>query len=87
MQISPISYCLNTYTPYIHTLGYIHAVFPFLHLPFYSRNSKYYILHTPFISSYFITAQTAFHHTTFSFIDAHFVHHCTLKQAQVYILA
>src|SRR6218665_3927935 len=39
------------------------------------------ILHTPLISSYFITAQTAFHHCTFSFTTAHFVHHCTLKQA------
>src|SRR6218665_1962258 len=37
--------------------------------------------YTPLISSYFITAQTAFHHCTFSFITAHFVHHCTLKQA------
>ena len=36
---------------------------------------------TPFVSSYFITAQTTFHHCTFSFITAHFVHHCTLKQA------
>jgi len=25
--------------------------------------------------------KTAFHHCTFSFIAAHFVHHCTLKQA------
>ena len=29
----------------------------------------------------FITAKTAFHHCTFSFITAHFVHHCTLKHA------
>src|SRR6218665_2600884 len=43
--------------------------------------SKQLILHTPFISPSFITAQTAFHHCTFSFITAHFVHHCTLKQA------
>src|SRR6218665_3093003 len=43
----------------------------------------------PFITAHFrsslhilfITAQTAFHHCTFSFITAHFVHHCTLKQA------
>src|SRR6218665_2342913 len=34
-----------------------------------------------FISSRFITAKAAFHHCTFSFITAHFVHHCTLKQA------
>jgi len=33
-----------------------------------------------FISSSFITAKTAFHHRTFSFITAHFVHHFTLKQ-------
>src|SRR6218665_1242152 len=31
--------------------------------------------------TFFVTAQTAFHHCTFSFITAHFVHHCTLKQA------
>src|SRR6218665_101273 len=30
---------------------------------------------------FLITAQTAFHQCTFSFITAHFVHHCTLKQA------
>src|SRR6218665_1135163 len=29
----------------------------------------------------FITAKTAFHHCTFSFITAHFVHHCRLKHA------
>ena len=29
----------------------------------------------------FITAKTPFHHCTFSFITAHFVHHCTLKHA------
>ena len=29
----------------------------------------------------FITSKTAFHHCTFSFITAHFVHHCTLKHA------
>ena len=28
---------------------------------------------------------TAFHHCTFSFITAHFVHHCTLKQALTYM--
>ena len=28
---------------------------------------------------------TAFHHSTFSFITAHFVHHCTLKQALIHI--
>src|SRR6218665_504090 len=26
--------------------------------------------------TFFVTAQTAFHHCTFSFITAHFVHHC-----------
>src|SRR6218665_662110 len=29
----------------------------------------------------FITAKTPFHHCKFSFITAHFVHHCTLKHA------
>ena len=42
---------------------------------------------TPFISSYFITAQTAFRHCTFSFITAHFVHHCTLKVSTVLYLS
>jgi len=28
-----------------------------------------------------VTAQTACHHFTFRFTTAHFVHHCTLKQA------
>jgi len=31
--------------------------------------------------TFFVTAQTAFHYCTFRFIIAHFVHHCTLKQA------
>src|SRR6218665_2211724 len=34
-----------------------------------------------FPNDFFVTAQTAFHHCTFRFITAHFVHHCTLKQA------
>jgi len=31
--------------------------------------------------TFFITAQTAFHHCTFAVITAHFVPHRTLKQA------
>src|SRR6218665_2917446 len=31
--------------------------------------------------TFFVTAQPAFHHCKFRFITAHFVHHCTLKQA------
>jgi len=37
----------------------------------------------PFISSWFFAAKTAFHHCTFSIITAHFMHHCTLKQALI----
>ena len=50
------------------------------HRPFFKISGlEYYNIIQIF--SYFITAQTAFHHCTFSFITAHFVHHCTLKQA------
>jgi len=31
----------------------------------------------------FITAKTLFHHCTFSFLTAHFVHRCTLKHASL----
>jgi len=31
--------------------------------------------------TFFVTAQAAFHHCAFRVITAHFVHHCTLKQA------
>src|SRR6218665_3243877 len=48
---------------------------------FYTLLSTLVTVNTPFIFSYFFTAQTAFHHCTCSFITAHFVHHCTLKQA------
>jgi len=37
-----------------------------------------------FIFSKFITAKAAIHHCTFS-CTAHFVHHCTLKQALLQI--
>jgi len=37
-----------------------------------------------FPNDFFVTAQTAFHHCTFRFITAHFVHHCTLKQALLF---
>src|SRR6218665_3880391 len=33
----------------------------------------------PPLQHLFITVKTAFHHCTFLFITAHFVHHCTLK--------
>src|SRR6218665_467751 len=36
--------------------------------------------------TFFITAQTAFHHCTFQVITAHVVHHCTLKQALAIVL-
>jgi len=35
----------------------------------------------------FIAAKTAFHHCTLLFITAHFVHHCTLKQALMMIIS
>jgi len=35
--------------------------------------------------TFFITAQTAFHHCTFQVFTAHFVHHCKLKQALLFI--
>jgi|SRR6218665_379747 len=38
-------------------------------------------MNVAFISSRLVTAKTAFHHFAFSFITAHIVHHCTLKQA------
>ena len=50
-----------------------------LHVTFYSYNTSIHVS-VAFISLYFITA---FHHCAFSFITAHFVHHCTLKQALV----
>src|SRR6218665_2030838 len=55
--------------------------FTFLHRALCSRNNKYSIglRHLFLLNS--LPAQTAFHHCTFSFITAHFVHHCTLKQA------
>ena len=34
-----------------------------------------------FVIHQFITTKTAFHHCTFQFITAHFMNHCTLKQA------
>ena len=37
--------------------------------------------HLLFLYVFVIHHCTAFHHYTFSFIAAHFVHHCTLKQA------
>ena len=52
--------------------------YPISFYPFYPILRFYTWLST---LTQFITAKTAFHHCTFSFITAHFVHHCTLKQA------
>src|SRR6218665_2198039 len=69
MQITPISYYFYTLYPlYTH----LHPIFPFPHLTFYSRNSKYCI-HLLFFPISSLHKQP--------FITAHFVHHCTLKQA------
>src|SRR6218665_3119376 len=43
--------------------------------------NKFLFIQPNFRMTYFVTAQTAFHHCTFRVITAHFVHHCTLKQA------
>jgi len=46
--------------------------------------TKKFIFNQPnFRMTLFVTAQTAFHHCTFRFFTAHFVHHCTVKQALV----
>jgi len=57
IPISHISCCLNTLYPYIDT--------EMLFSRFYILLSTLVTVNTPFISSYFITAQTAFHHCTF----------------------
>jgi len=57
------------YTPCIHTRL---LFFTFLHLALCSRNNKYYIRHLFLLNS-------SLHKQPF--ITAHFVHHCTLKQA------
>src|SRR6218665_1290597 len=76
----PILY--KCHTPFIYTLYTLTCCFP-LSSPYFLVSLQL-ILDTPFISSYFINAQTAFHHCTFSFITAHLVHHCTLKQVLRY---
>src|SRR6218665_506051 len=47
----------------------------------YLFNEKILFIQPNFRMTFFVTAQTAFHNCTFRFITAHFVHHCTLKQA------
>src|SRR6218665_2241839 len=42
---------------------------------------KFLSIQPNFRMTFFVTAQTAFHHCTFRFVTAHCVHHCTLKQA------
>ena len=44
-------------------------------------DQKISIIQPNFRMTFFVTEQTAFHHCTFQFITAHFVHHCTLKEA------
>jgi len=44
-------------------------------------NKIFQFIQPNFRMTFFVTAQTAFHHCTFRFITAHFVHRCTLKQA------
>src|SRR6218665_3248049 len=53
----------------------------FLNDLFYQKISIY---PAKFSNDFFVTAQTAFHHCIFRFITAHFVHHCTLKQALLF---
>src|SRR6218665_707465 len=50
------------------------------------NDQKLSIYPAKFPNDLFVTAQTAFHHSTFRFITAHFVHHCTLKQALTTLL-
>src|SRR6218665_1969816 len=50
-------------------------------MTFLTHLDAYYWLFTSVTGQTIITAQTAFHHCTFQVITAHFVHHCTLKQA------
>src|SRR6218665_2311953 len=78
-MMTPISY---RYTPSPSSIHTPMLFFTFLRLPLCSRNNKYSIHHLFLLnSSPFKKAQIAFHHCTFSFITAHSVHHCTLKQA------
>src|SRR6218665_870985 len=68
-MMNPIPVFLHTTTPlYAHP----HAVFAFLHLALCSQNSSYSIHHLFRLNS-------SLHKQPF--ITAHFVHHCTLKQA------
>ena len=47
---------------------------------------KFLCIQPNFRITFFVTAQTAFHHCTFRFITGHCVHHCTLKQALLLVL-
>src|SRR6218665_3972681 len=62
----------------IHHISIEIAELQFLNDLFYQNISIY---PAKFPNDLFVTAQTAFHHRTFRFITAHFVHHCTFKQA------
>src|SRR6218665_3431370 len=66
------SYFLHTIHPLTSLYTHPHAVFTFMHLALCSRNSEYCIHHL------FLLNSSLHKH---SFITAHFVHHCTLKQA------
>src|SRR6218665_2760486 len=61
-----------------HVLRKIHHGLKFLNDLF---TQNFLFIQRNFRMTFFVTAQTAFHHCTFRFITAHFVHHCTLKQA------
>ena len=58
---------------------------PLSERPFYQKicnlSIKFLFIQENFRMIFFVTVQTSFHHCTFRFITAHFVHHCTLKQA------
>src|SRR6218665_243063 len=73
---------MNTIPVFLHTItplyAHPHTVFAFLHLALCSRNSSYSIHHLFRLNS---SLHIFVHLCTFSFITAHFVHHCTLKQA------
>ena len=66
-----ILYRLLLFPIFVH---FIPLIYPYIHT--YILFFRFYTL-----LSTKVTINTAFHHCTFSFITAHFVHHCTLKQA------
>src|SRR6218665_3302764 len=69
-MMTAISYCLHSIHP-LYRPTHPHF-FTFLHLALCSRNNEYYIRHLFLLNS-------SLHKPPF--ITAHFVHHCTLKQA------